>query len=93
MKIVLTDGYFVEKKGRDCVLKKSYIAKGKNGEYDAEKRIGYFSNIENAISRYLEEIQAKEIGAASIDIKNYVDAIREINNDAVNQITASLTKQ
>ena len=69
------------------------LQKEKNGEHDAEKRIGYFSNIENALGRYIDKVQAEKIGETTIDIKRYIDAIQEINNDTVKQIAALLMRQ
>lgn len=85
--ITLTNGYFIEKEGMDNVLKQNYMAKGKDKqEHEAVRNIGYFSNTEQAIRRYLEEMQTTELDGLSMSMKEYVNEIHVANDGAVKQI-------
>jgi hypothetical protein len=85
--IILTNGYFIEKEGRDHVLKQNYMAKGKNKqEHEAVRNVGYFSSTENAIRCYLEEMQTTELDGLQMSMKEYANAIQVANDGAVKQI-------
>lgn len=87
VQITLTNGYFIEKEGRDHVLKQNYMAKGKNKqEHEAVRNVGYFSSTENAIRCYLEEMQTTELDGLSMSMKEYVNAIQKANDGAVKQV-------
>lgn len=87
VKILLTNGYFIEKEGRDHVLKCEYMAKGKDKqEHKAVRNVGYFSNTENAVRCYLEEMQTTELDGVSISMKEYVNKIQSVNEVAIKQI-------
>lgn len=89
--ITLTNGYFIEKEGIDHVLKQNYMAKGKDKqEHEAVRNIGYFSNTEQAIRRYLEEMQTTELDGLLINMKEYVNAIQVVNDGAVKQILSQI---
>ena len=89
--ITLTNGYFIEKEGIDHVLKQNYMAKGKDKqEHEAVRNIGYFSNTEQAIRRYLEEMQTTELDGLLINMKEYVNAIQVANDGAVKQILSQI---
>lgn len=87
VQITLTHGYFIEKEGRDHVLKQNYMAKGKNKqEHEVVRNVGYFSSTENAIRCYLEEMQTTELDNLSLSMEEYIEAIIVANVDAVKQI-------
>lgn len=93
VQITLTHGYFIEKEGRDHVLKQNYMAKGKDKqEHEAVRNVGYFSSTENAIRCYLEEMQTTELDGLSVSMKEYVNAIQKANELAVKQICGVVTK-
>lgn len=92
--IRLTNGYYIEQEGRDHVLKQMYETQPK-GKYknqaprESTRDIGYFSNLESALERYLLLVQSEEGHGLVLPIKEYVDAVKQINEYTVKQIIAS----
>lgn len=92
IRLNLTEGYYIELEGVDHVLKQSYTTKPKKEGAEpkvAERNIGYFSNLEKAIERYLLLIQSKHGDGLSLNMNEYIELIREINAESVRMILES----
>lgn len=77
MKIELTNDYFVEVDELNHTLKKRYIGKDKdNNDREAEKIIGYFSNLPSCVER-LARLLSIEKGQDISDIKEYAKIVED----------------
>lgn len=86
-KIELTNGYYIDVDDLNNTLKQRYDGKTKDGEIrGAERVIGYYGKIENAIMAYLEHNQNDLLGDAGISIDEYVKQIDKINKESVRAI-------
>lgn len=89
--IKLTDGYYIEREGRDHVLKQIYTTQPKGRFKDvapkeAIRDIGYFSNLESALERYLLLVQSERGDGHIVGMGDYIETINRINQEAIAEI-------
>lgn len=92
MKIVLTNGFFIEIDDFNHTLKQKYIGEKKDGtKYDAERVCGYFGkDLEGAIRKYIRLNQNVLLAQETMELEEYVKSIKRINEDAVRDFKALL---
>ena len=89
MNVILTNGYFIEIDSLNHTLKQKYIGENKNGEErEYERVLGYFSNLENAIERYLLHIQSDGMEDVPLTLDEYLTHVKESNKKAVREIVS-----
>lgn len=72
--INLIDGYFIEVDEMNHTLKQSYTGKTKNGEdKNAERLIGYFSNVGECLERIVRLISLEESNQTVISLQEYAE--------------------
>lgn len=85
--IKLANGYYIEIDPLNYTLRQEYIGKTKEGqEKKGIRTIGYFSNMKNAVDRFLKMNQVDELRDFSGDFKEYVKKVDEANKTAVKAI-------
>ena len=89
--VKLTDDYYIEREGRDHVLKQIYTTQPKGRFKDVEPKeairdIGYFSNLESALERYLLLIQSERGDGHRLVMEDYIATIERINQEAISEI-------
>lgn len=85
--IKLTNGYYIEIDPLNYTLRQEYVGKTKEGqEKKGIRTIGYFSNMKNAVDRFLKMNQVDELRDFSGDFKEYVKKVEEVNKTAVKAI-------
>lgn len=90
MVINLNDGYFIDIDEMNHTLKKTCISDKTGKEYD--KTYGYFNDIRQAVSRYLQLEQISMCDGVAVDLIKYVDLIEQINNKILDELTENLSK-
>lgn len=86
MTINLTNGYWLEIDKMNITLKQKYTYKDKQGDQkETEREIGYFSTIEGAIKRFLNNNQIDLLSDTAMEMEEYIKSIKEINETAVRQ--------
>lgn len=88
MKIVLTNGFFIEIDELNHTLKQKYIGEKKDGtKYDVERVWGYFGkDLEGAIRKYIRLNQNVLLAREIMELEEYVKSIKRINFEAVSVI-------
>ena len=85
--IKLTNEYYIEIDPLNYTLRQEYVGKTKEGkEKKGVRTIGYFSNMKNAVDRFLKMNQVDELRDFSGDFKEYVKKVDEANKTAVKAI-------
>lgn len=94
MVILLGNGYFVEIDSLNYTLKQKYTGKNKQGEEkEYEKTHGYFGNLDGAIERYLKLNQNDLMADCSIRMNQYLELVKEANEQAVQAVKAVVEVQ
>lgn len=76
--IKLIDGYFIEVDELNHTLKQRYQGETKDGEKkDAERIIGYFSNVKGCVERVVRLIPLDENDGKVISMREYAEAIEK----------------
>ena len=89
MQIKLSNGYFIEIDNLNHTLKQKYTGKNKNGEeVENERVLGYFSNLGNAIERYLLHKQSDGMEDVPLTFDEYLTHVKESNKKAVREIVS-----
>ncbi len=88
MRIELTNGYFVEVDPMNHTLKKKHIAVSKKdgSKKEVEKVCGYFSNLENAVKKFLQLNQIDLLSDTAVSLQGYLASVETINQMAVQTI-------
>lgn len=85
--IKLANGYYIEIDPLNYTLRQEYIGKTKEGqEKKGIRTIGYFSNMKNAVDRFLKMNQVDELRDFSGDFKEYVKKVEKVNKTATKAI-------
>lgn len=93
MQIQLTKSHYIDVDEFNYTLKEKYAGKTKDGkEKEAEKVIGYYGKLESAIEGFIKHNQIASIGDLSVDLREYVKMVEEVNKKAVNDIMSLLGK-
>lgn len=92
MKVILTNGYYIEIDGLNHTLKQKYIAERKDGKskYETEKVCGYYNNLAGAVEKFIKLNQIDLMAQESLEMKEYVKSIEEINKASVKAIKSVL---
>lgn len=93
MKIKLSNGYYIEIDPLNFTLKQTYEGKRKTGDKkEAERLIGYYGNIEDALESFLKhnQIDFMEELNVSMDLNTYLKSVQEANIQAVEAIKCML---
>jgi len=91
MIIKLSNGYYIEIDNLNHTLKQNYIGTTKDGEKkEYEKTIGYFSNLDNALKRYLIHNQTDFMADSSMSLDEYLEFVEEANKQAIKEIKSLL---
>lgn len=76
--IELIDGYFIEVDELNHTLKQRYQGETRDGEKkDAERIIGYFSNVKGCVERIVRLIPLDENDGKVISMREYADTIEK----------------
>ena len=87
VRINLLNGYFIEQEPLNYTLKQIFEGKAKDGSpKESVRTIGYFGDLEGAIKRFLKLNQLDENDGVSVDMKDYVDLIKAVNDKACAEI-------
>lgn len=82
--IVLEYGYYIESDKHGYSLKQKYKGKTSAGEpKECVRKIGYFSELKQAVERYLKMVQEQNAGGVSLTMREYAEKIEESNKNAV----------
>lgn len=92
MKIIeLTNGYFIEIDELNHTLKQRYDGKSRDGaDKEAVKIVGFYSNIDLAISAYIRYRQIDSPSFTGVQMKEYVNQVKKSNDEAVKAIKKML---
>ena len=89
MRVILSNGYFIEIDSFNHTLKQKQVGKNKKGEErEYERVIGYFSSLENAVERYLLHIQSDSMEDVPLTLDEYLTHVKESNKKAVREIVS-----
>lgn len=87
MRIELTNGYFVDVDPMNYTLKKHTVVKKKDDSMaEGEKVCGYFSNLENAVKKFLQLNQIDLLSDTAVSLQGYLASVETINQMAVQAI-------
>ena len=85
MRILLTDGYFIEPDNYNLILKQAKERqKGKDKGEKYENVIGYYGNMAQTVKAYLKRVAIDEITAT--DIQGAADQVETILNKKAEEI-------
>lgn len=92
MKVILTNGYYIEIDGLNHTLKQKYIAEKKNdkSKYETEKVCGYYNNLAGAVEKFIKLNQIDLMAQEAFEMSEYVKSIEEINKTAIKAIKSVL---
>lgn len=95
MQINLTNGYFVIIDPMNHTLKKRYTVENKEdgSRKEKEKVCGYFSNLENAIEKFLQLNQIDLLGDTAVSLQGYLASIQTINETTVQALKSIVEGQ
>lgn len=89
MEINLANGYYIEIDEFNHTLKRKYAGKTKDGEEkECVKVIGYYGSLKNAVEGFIKHNQIDSMAYTSLNMREYVKIVDQINKDAVRAITS-----
>ena len=86
MRIMLTNGFYIDTDERNYILMQRRTSKGKDGKpKEVDKLCGYFgrNDITAVLRRYLKLNQNVLLDDETMEIEEYIKSIERINNDAL----------
>ena len=84
-KILLPNDYYIVIDDLNITLYQKYMGTNKQGEpIEANRFIGYYASIKNALNKFIDLNIDCELG--EIDIRDYVDRVSELKNELLNQL-------
>ena len=87
MQINLINGYYIEIDEYNFTLKQKYQGTTKDGESkEYEKVCGYFNKLDGAVDKFIKLNQIDSMSKLSLDLREYVKKVNELNQKAVNDI-------
>ena len=82
--IKLRDGYFIEVDDMNATLKKKYMGKTKSGvEKEAEKTIGYYPNVVDAVESYVVRNRIDKMDGMELSMDAYINELKKADTDMV----------
>lgn len=91
MQISLANGYYIDVDEFNYTLKRKYAGKSKDGEEkECVKVIGYYGSLKNAVEGFIKHNQIDAMAYTSLNMREYVKIVDQINKDAVRAITSVL---
>lgn len=86
-------GYFIEMESMCYTLKQKYKGKNRKGNAkDAERSIGYFGSMHNAIERYLKEVASDTLDGEEMELKEYAKRVDQAVSLAVHGLDKVLSE-
>ena len=93
MQINLINGYYIEIDEYNYTLKQKYEGKTKDEQpKECEKVCGYFNKLDGAVDKFIKLNQIDNMAKLSLDLREYVKTVNELNKSAVNDITSVLER-
>lgn len=87
MQINLINGYYIEIDEYNFTLKQKYQGTTKDGTpKESEKICGYFNKLDGAVDKFIKLNQINEMSKLSLDLREYVKKVKELNEKAVKDI-------
>lgn len=83
-KIELTSGYYIEVDDMNCTLRQRYIGEKKTGEKkDAERTLGYFKTVTDALERFICLSRLDKIDGMEISLTEYINVIKKADSEVM----------
>lgn len=81
-KIELRDGYYIEVDEMNATLRQKYTGKTKEGEEkEAERTIGYYKTVTDALERFICLYRLSEMDEMNISLHEYVNALKKADSE------------
>lgn len=88
-KIELKNGYYIEVDEMNATLRQKYAGKTKTGEEKtAERTIGYYNNVTNALERFVELNRLDKMDGMEIPLNEYVNALKKADTEVMEFLQA-----
>lgn len=89
MKRNLLDGYFIDQRGQNFTLKKTYPGKRNGVSVECEKTLSHHQTFESASEAFLRLYQGDKTTGEYKSLVEYIDALKQANVEAVNAVQES----
>ena len=81
MKLILKEGYLIERDPLNWILKKTYKGKRNGAECEVEKTIGYYSRLDDALERFLRLMRDEGKEDTVISFDEYLRQLKKADKE------------